>query len=65
MQSRHGFIKYTVEVFTTDEDRCESRGEREIIVISPEYGYDVSRPVSVVNKQDSLLERVRRSKLFA
>lgn len=35
MSSCHGFIKYTVEVFTQDEDFNESRGEREIIIVAP------------------------------
>lgn len=35
MSSCHGFIKYTVEVFTVDEDFNESRGEKEIIIVAP------------------------------
>ncbi|KAJ6223307.1 hypothetical protein RDWZM_001852 [Blomia tropicalis] len=35
MTSCHGFIKYTVEVFATDEEQIESRGEREITVMAP------------------------------
>ncbi len=35
MNSCHGFIKYTVEVFTMDEDLNESRGEKEIIIVAP------------------------------
>ena len=35
MTSCHGFIKYTVEVFTIDEDQQESRGEKEIVVVAP------------------------------
>lgn len=35
MSSCHGFIKYTVEVFTQDEDLNESRGEKEIIIVAP------------------------------
>lgn len=35
MNSCHGFIKYTVEVFTVDEDLNESRGEKEIIIVAP------------------------------
>lgn len=35
MTSCHGFIRYTVEVFTIDEDQNESRGEKEIVIVAP------------------------------
>lgn len=44
MSSCHGFIKYTVEVFTQDEDLNESRGEKEIIIVAP-----ISEKIDVSN----------------
>ena len=35
MQSSYGFNKYTIEVFTIDEDQNENRGEKEIIIVAP------------------------------
>lgn len=35
LSSFYGFIKYTVEIFTIDDDQYESRGEREIILMAP------------------------------
>lgn len=42
MSSSYGFIKHTIQVFTVDEEGCENRGEKEIIVVAPETKVDVS-----------------------
>lgn len=47
MKSCHGFIKYTIEVFTVDDDQYESRGEKEIVVVAPiQEKFDVRVPPS-------------------
>ena len=43
MRSIHGFIRYTLEIFTIDEDGSESRAEREIVILAPmDDRFDVS-----------------------
>jgi len=43
MRSVHGFIRYTLEVSTIDEDGSENRSEREIVILSPmDERFDVS-----------------------
>lgn len=41
MKSCYALIKHSLNVFTVDEDGKENRGEKEIIIVSPETKLEV------------------------